>query len=114
MTRSRRPPIGGGTSDRYQPVAWEFALDRAAERLRATDPARSFFYSSGRSSNEAGFVLQLLARLRGRMKDVRVQAYDLPRGNPMAYFPEANVLTSTAVDPESRTPAFKSTPVWLE
>ncbi len=37
----------------------------AAERLAATEPARSFFYSSGRSSNEAGFVLQLLARLYG-------------------------------------------------
>jgi molybdopterin-dependent oxidoreductase alpha subunit len=51
---------------------------------------------------------------RGRMVDVRVRAFDLPRGNLMAYFPEANVLTSTAVDPQSRTPAFKSTPVWME
>src|SRR5262249_31204348 len=28
-------------------------------------PERSFFYASGRSSNEAGFLLQLLARLHG-------------------------------------------------
>lgn len=51
--------------DRYRPVDWDFALDLAAERLRATLPARSFFYSSGRSSNEAGFVFQLLARAWG-------------------------------------------------
>ena len=52
-------------SDKYQPVDWDFALDRAVNALRATDPTRSFFYSSGRSSNEAGFVMQLLARLYG-------------------------------------------------
>ena len=51
---------------------------------------------------------------QGRMQAVRVQHYDLPPGNLMAYFPEANVLTGTAVDARSRTPAFKSTPVWIE
>lgn len=52
-------------SDRFHEVDWQWALDYSAERFRATDPARTFFYSSGRSSNEAGFVLQLLARLYG-------------------------------------------------
>ncbi len=52
-------------SDRYAPVSWDFAIAHAAERLRATEPGRSFFYSSGRSSNEAGFVFQLLARAFG-------------------------------------------------
>ncbi|MFZ5609107.1 MAG: FdhF/YdeP family oxidoreductase [Pseudomonadota bacterium] len=51
--------------DRYRPVDWDWALARAAERLGATTPGRSFFYSSGRSSNEAGFLLQLLARAWG-------------------------------------------------
>ena len=55
-----------------------------------------------------------LISTQGRMHAVRVQPYDLPRGDLMAYFPEANVLTSTAVDPRSKTPAFKSTPVWIE
>ncbi len=55
-----------------------------------------------------------LRSAQGAMRGLRVQAYDLPRGNMMAYFPEANVLTSTAVDPRSKTPAFKATPVWLE
>lgn len=49
----------------YRPVAWDVALDRVSAKLRATDPARSFFYFSGRSSNEAAFLLQLLARLYG-------------------------------------------------
>ncbi len=52
-------------SDRYQPVEWDWALDHAAARLREIEPSRSFFYSSGRSSNEAGFVFQLLARAWG-------------------------------------------------
>lgn len=52
-------------SERFEPIEWEEALDHAAERLRETDPGRSFFYSSGRSSNEAGFLFQLLARAYG-------------------------------------------------
>jgi anaerobic selenocysteine-containing dehydrogenase len=43
-----------------------------------------------------------------------VTPFDLPRGSALAYFPEANVLTATAVDPRSRTPAFKSVPVWID
>lgn len=52
-------------SNRYQVVEWEWALNHAAQRLKHIDPQRSFFYSSGRSSNEAGFVFQLLARVYG-------------------------------------------------
>ena len=52
-------------SNRYEPVDWEFALQHTVERLAATVPRRSFFYSSGRSSNEAGFIFQLLARAYG-------------------------------------------------
>ncbi|MFN3231293.1 MAG: FdhF/YdeP family oxidoreductase [Alphaproteobacteria bacterium] len=51
--------------DRYRPVAWDWAIERAAEQFAATTPDRTFFYSSGRSSNEAGFLLQLLARAYG-------------------------------------------------
>ena len=52
-----------------------------------------------------------LASDHGRMEDVTVRAFDIARGGVMAYFPEANVLTGTAVDPRSKTPAFKATPV---
>ena len=55
----------GPGKDRYRIVDWEEALDLAADRLASIDPARTFFYSSGRSSNEAGFVFQLLARAYG-------------------------------------------------
>ncbi|OGT73587.1 MAG: histidine kinase [Gammaproteobacteria bacterium RIFCSPLOWO2_02_FULL_57_10] len=52
-------------ADRYAIISYDKALDLIAERLRGTDPQRSFFYSSGRSSNEAAFILQLFARLYG-------------------------------------------------
>ncbi|HEV7345854.1 MAG TPA: FdhF/YdeP family oxidoreductase [Devosia sp.] len=52
-------------ADRFTPVDWDWALAHAIEKLRATEPQRSFFYSSGRSSNEAGFLFQLLARAYG-------------------------------------------------
>lgn len=52
-------------ADRFAPVEWEWAFENVAARLAATAPERSFFYSSGRSSNEAGFILQLLARAYG-------------------------------------------------
>ena len=41
--------------DLFRPISWDDALSRITKRLGETDPARSFFYSSGRSSNEAGF-----------------------------------------------------------
>lgn len=49
----------------YRPISWEDALTRIVARLKEAGPARSFFYASGRSSNEAGFALQLMARLFG-------------------------------------------------
>jgi molybdopterin-dependent oxidoreductase alpha subunit len=50
---------------RYQPISWHAAFERIAAKLRATDPNETFWYFSGRSSNEAGFLLQLFARLYG-------------------------------------------------
>nr|VFK41446.1 MAG: oxidoreductase alpha (molybdopterin) subunit [Candidatus Kentron sp. SD]VFK47241.1 MAG: oxidoreductase alpha (molybdopterin) subunit [Candidatus Kentron sp. SD] len=49
----------------YRPLALETALEKAIEWLRGIDPKRSFFYASGRSSNEAAFLLQLFARAFG-------------------------------------------------
>ena len=49
----------------YRPIAWDEAMRRCAERLKETPPDHNFFYVSGRSSNEAGFLLQLFARLYG-------------------------------------------------
>lgn len=47
----------------------------------------------------------------GRMQGVRVKPFDIRRGNLMAYYPEANVLIGREVDPQSKTPGFKSVPV---
>lgn len=52
-------------SDRYQAVTWDWAIKHTADSFSQIKPQRSFFYSSGRSSNEAGFILQLLSRLYG-------------------------------------------------
>ena len=49
----------------YRPITWSEAFDRVVDKLKATSADRSFFYASGRSSNEAGFLLQLFARLYG-------------------------------------------------
>lgn len=47
----------------------------------------------------------------GRMEQVLAREFDLPSGDVMAYYPEANALIGTSVDPRSRTPSFKSTRV---
>ncbi|MFL0811409.1 MAG: FdhF/YdeP family oxidoreductase [Agarilytica sp.] len=65
LGRLNTPIYKTSEDDRYHPISWSAALDIAAKRFNETDPDRSFFYSSGRSSNEAGFILQLLARLYG-------------------------------------------------
>src|SRR5262245_31232940 len=49
----------------YRPIEWDDALNRIVARLKAASPNESFWYFSGRSSNEAGFLLQLFARLYG-------------------------------------------------
>lgn len=63
--RLANPVFKAKGTDKYQEVEWDWALDFAAQQFSKTPAERSFFYSSGRSSNEAGFVLQLLARVYG-------------------------------------------------
>lgn len=65
LGRLNTPLYKAAGEDRYSPLDWGSALQIMARRFAATAPEKSFFYSSGRSSNEAGFVLQLLARLYG-------------------------------------------------
>jgi len=63
--RLTEPLIGAPGDSHYRTCSWDLALARIAEGLKAARPDECFFYASGRSSNEAGFLLQLLARLYG-------------------------------------------------
>lgn len=65
LGRLTTPLIAGPLDDRFRPVSWDEAMERTAAAISRTAPGRSFYYFSGRSSNEAGFLLQLFARLRG-------------------------------------------------
>lgn len=59
-------PIYAGPGDtHYRTVTWDEAFEKLAAKLKQAGPQRSFFYASGRSSNEAGFLLQLFARVFG-------------------------------------------------
>ena len=50
----------------YTPISWDDAIALTARRLKEMDdPNRAVFYTSGRASNEAAFVYQLLARRLG-------------------------------------------------
>ncbi len=60
-----KPLILKKGSQHYQPITWSEAMERIVTKLRDTEPRKSFWYFSGRSSNEAGFLLQLFARLYG-------------------------------------------------
>ncbi|WP_262695340.1 FdhF/YdeP family oxidoreductase [Kordiimonas aquimaris] len=65
LGRLNTPLYKKAGEDHYQPLSWDEAMNIAITRLKNTDPHRSFFYSSGRSSNEAAFIFQLFARLFG-------------------------------------------------
>lgn len=52
-------------SDRYLPVSWQQAFDEIGRELRAVDPKRAVFYSSGRASLETSYMVQLFARMYG-------------------------------------------------
>src|SRR2546422_331922 len=59
------PLVAADGDTHFRRVSWAEALDRAGAALRAAPPEEVFFYSSGRSSNEAAFLMQLAARAYG-------------------------------------------------
>ena len=65
LGRLSHPLYKAPGADRYELIDYDRALQLAGQKMRATHPGRSFFYGSGRSSNEAAFLLQLLARIYG-------------------------------------------------
>jgi molybdopterin-dependent oxidoreductase alpha subunit len=59
-------PIACSEGDtHFRRIAWDEALDRIAADLAAAPREETFFYASGRSSNEAAFLLQAFARAYG-------------------------------------------------
>lgn len=65
LGRLTKPVFAGPGDAHYRPISWEEALEKIAGKLQRTLPREAFFYASGRSSNEAGFLLQLFARVYG-------------------------------------------------
>ncbi|GAA4550160.1 FdhF/YdeP family oxidoreductase [Amycolatopsis samaneae] len=50
----------------YEPISWDDAFTLVADELRGlADPNEAVFYTSGRTSNEAAFLYQLLVRSFG-------------------------------------------------
>ena len=64
--RLTEPMVKRPGADRYEPIGWDEAIGLLAAELRALDsPDDALFYTSGRVSNEAAFLLQLFARAYG-------------------------------------------------
>jgi molybdopterin-dependent oxidoreductase alpha subunit len=63
--RLTQPLYAGSGDSRYRVIEWDEALARLSQKLSSIPPEQHFFYVSGRSSNEAGFLLQLFARIYG-------------------------------------------------
>jgi molybdopterin-dependent oxidoreductase alpha subunit len=64
--RLTEPMVKRPGSDHYEPIGWDDAFDVLSTQLRALDsPDEALFYTSGRVSNEAAFLLQLFARALG-------------------------------------------------
>ena len=75
-------------SDKYKPVSWDDAFALIGAELSALkSPAQAAFYTSGRTSNEAAFLYQLLAREFG--------TNNLPDCSNMCHEPSGVALKET-------------------
>ncbi len=63
--RLTAPMRWDAATDRYVPAGWAEAFAAIGTALRAFDPREVVFYASGRASNEAAFMWQLMARMYG-------------------------------------------------
>ncbi|CAM3426469.1 FdhF/YdeP family oxidoreductase [Occultella aeris] len=60
--RLAHPMILDAGATHYRPISWDDAFDEIVAELRACDPDEAIFYTSGRTSNEAAFLYQLMVR----------------------------------------------------
>ena len=64
--RLTHPMVLRPGSDHYLPISWDESFQLIADELTAlADPDEALFYTSGRTSNEAAFLYQLLVRSFG-------------------------------------------------
>ena len=64
--RLSEPLIIREGEEHYQPISWAAAFDLIAAQLQAlATPDQAAFYTSGRTSNEAAFLYQLMVRMYG-------------------------------------------------
>ena len=64
--RLTHPMVLRPGDDHYRPIGWDEAYRLIADELNALDdPNQAVFYTSGRTSNEAAFLYQLLVRSFG-------------------------------------------------
>ena len=72
----------------YAPISWNHAFSIIAHELRALDtPDQAVFYTSGRTSNEAAFVYQLMIRAFG--------TNNMPDCSNMCHESSGSALTET-------------------
>ena len=63
--RLTHPLILKEDSDYYESISWDDAFEVIASEMASLPPDQAVFYTSGRTSNEAAFMWQLLARRYG-------------------------------------------------
>lgn len=86
--RLTHPMILDEGATHYRPIAWDDALREIADALAAVDdPDEAVFYTSGRTSNEAAFLYQLLVRGLG--------TNNLPDCSNMCHESSGSALTET-------------------
>jgi molybdopterin-dependent oxidoreductase alpha subunit len=86
--RITQPMYLADGADNYEAVPWERAFSIIADELTALDsPDEAVFYTSGRTSNEAAFLLQLFAREFG--------TNNLPDCSNMCHESSGSALTET-------------------
>ncbi|GAA5033444.1 FdhF/YdeP family oxidoreductase [Microbacterium fluvii] len=86
--RLTHPMILDEGATHYRPLSWDDALREIADALRdLDDPNEAIFYTSGRTSNEAAFLYQLLVRGLG--------TNNLPDCSNMCHESSGSALTET-------------------
>ncbi|MFT4220477.1 MAG: FdhF/YdeP family oxidoreductase [Microbacterium sp.] len=86
--RLTHPVILDEGATHYRPISWDDALREIADALRGLDdPDEATFYTSGRTSNEAAFLYQLLVRGLG--------TNNLPDCSNMCHESSGSALTET-------------------